>query len=336
MKTLLLFSLIGVAFSYIVFKGGEYIEDESWHTWKAGHNKYYSDFGEEKVRYSIWQNNYKKIVEHNKKSKSLFLEMNHFGDMTNAEFRAKMNGFFRTHEKSSGGSSFLSPSNLVLPDQVDWREHGLVSEVKNQGQCGSCWAFSTTGALEGQYRKKTGKDIDLSEQNLVDCSTQYGNHGCQGGLMDNAFKYIRDNHGIDTEKSYPYEGKQGDCRFNPETVGAEDTGFIDIDQGNEHALKNGSASVGPISIAIDASHFSFQFYRMGVYDEPNCSSTQLDHGVLLVGYGVEKGKEGELDKDYWLVKNSWGERWGEKGYVRMSRNKNNQCGVASSASFPLV
>lgn len=328
MKSLILLCFIGVALCFKVRYEKEAIMDEAWQIWKSAHNKLYKDLDEEKVRYTIWEDNLRRITEHNKKSSNLFLRMNHFGDMTNTEFRKTMNGYLRPANKT--GSTFLAPSHINVPASVDWRTQGYVSDVKNQGQCGSCWAFSTTGSLEGQHFKKTGKLIDLSEQNLVDCSTSYGNHGCQGGLMDNAFKYIKDNGGLDTETSYPYDGENEKCRFKKASVGATDSGFVDVTQGDEDALKKAVATVGPISVAIDASHFTFQFYHSGVYDETSCSSTQLDHGVLVVGYGDFQGK------DYWLVKNSWGPSWGLKGYIRMSRNKNNQCGIASSASYPLV
>jgi cathepsin L len=326
-KQVVFLCLLSAVFCKVVEKSN-FIADNNWQVWRSAHNKAYNDFNEEKVRYTIWQDNARRIAEFNSKSKHLFLGMNHFGDMTTTEFGAKMNGYLAGGKKP--GSTFMTPNYAKIPDSIDWRDQGYVSEVKNQGQCGSCWAFSTTGALEGQHFRKSGKLPDLSEQNLVDCSISYGNHGCNGGLMDFAFKYIKENGGIDTESSYPYEAKDGTCRFKKANVGATDTGYVDVPKGDEDALKNASATVGPISIAIDASHFSFQFYKSGVYDEPACSPKSLDHGVLLVGYGNYQGK------DFWLVKNSWGPSWGLKGYIRMSRNKQDQCGVASAASYPLV
>uniref|UniRef100_A0A3Q2XMF0 Cathepsin L.1 n=2 Tax=Hippocampus comes TaxID=109280 RepID=A0A3Q2XMF0_HIPCM len=148
--------------------------------------------------------------------------------------------------------------------------------------------------------------------------------------MDDAFKYIQKNGGIDTEESYPYEAQDGKCRYNPANIGATCTGYVDVKTGDERALKQAVATVGPVSVAIDASHESFQLYESGLYDEPACSSSELDHGVLAVGYGTDNGR------DYWLVKNSWGRQWGDKGYIMMSRNKRNQCGIATEASYPLV
>ncbi|XP_031558765.1 cathepsin L1-like [Actinia tenebrosa] len=323
LSVLFLVVLVAVAQSSPV---GE--EDLQWKAWKSFHAKSYTTVSEEAQRRAIWRNNLEIIKAHNAGKHSYTLAMNHFGDLTATEFKYLFLGYRANN--STKGSTFLPPSNVVLPSTVDWRTKGYVTPVKNQKQCGSCWAFSTTGSLEGQHFKKTGKLVSLSEQNLVDCSTSYGNHGCQGGLMDNAFRYIKANGGIDTEKSYPYEARNDRCRFKSSDVGATDTGYTDIDHGNEEALQQAVATVGPISVAIDAGHSSFQLYHQGVYDEPNCSSSQLDHGVLAVGYGTHQGK------DYWLVKNSWGAGWGLEGYIMMSRNKNNQCGIATQASYPLV
>jgi len=218
----------------------------------------------------------------------------------------------------------------AVPAKVDWRPKGYVTAVKNQGQCGSCWAFSATGSLEGQHFNKTKKLVSLSEQNLVDCSKKEGNLGCQGGLMDSGFKYIKKNHGIDTEASYPYTGKNGRCHFKRSDVGATLKSWKDIPKGNEKALMKAVAEIGPIAIAIDAGHPSFQLYKRGVYVEKKCSSKQLDHGVLAVGYGTEG------EKKYWLVKNSWGSSWGMEGYIQMEKDHDNMCGIATSASYPIV
>jgi cathepsin L len=309
---------------------------EEWEAFKVKHGKSYTDKSEENFRLKVFMENKHLIAKHNQKAsnglKSYSLEMNQFGDLLHHEFTSMMNGYKMDYKiNSSNGSTYLSPANVMVPSSVDWRTKGYVTPVKNQGQCGSCWSFSSTGSLEGQHFRKTGKLISLSEQNLVDCSKSYGNNGCEGGLMDYAFQYVRDNKGIDTEKSYPYEAQDDSCRFNQRNIGATDSGFVDIPQGSETKLKEAVATVGPVSVAIDASHESFQFYSHGVYDEQDCSSESLDHGVLVVGYGTTD--EGQ---DYWIVKNSWGTSWGDVGYIKMSRNKNNQCGIASSASYPLV
>jgi len=308
---------------------------EEWEGFKLTHAKKYNDPTEEKFRMKIFMENKHKIAKHNqqfsKGSVRYQLAMNRFGDLLHHEFVGLMNGFMKGYNKShEDASTYLSPHNVKVPEAIDWREKGYVTPIKDQGQCGSCWSFSATGALEGQHRRKLGKLVSLSEQNLIDCSKKYGNEGCNGGLMDNAFRYIKENKGLDTEDGYPYEATEGSCRFKRSTIGALDTGFMDLPQGDEEKLKEAVGTVGPVSVAIDASHESFQFYSTGVYSEPQCSSEELDHGVLVVGYGTEDGQ------DFWLVKNSWGTTWGEKGFVKMTRNQDNQCGIASQASYPLV
>ena len=312
--------------------------DNHWQLWKTWHGKNYHP-KEESWRRMVWEKNLKMIELHNLDytlGKHTFsLGMNHFGDMTNDEFRAIMNGYKPKADRKLRGSMFLEPNFFTAPKSVDWREHGYVTPVKDQGACGSCWAFSTTGALEGQHFRQTGKLVSLSEQNLVDCSRPEGNEGCSGGLMDQAFQYVLDNQGIDSEESYPYIAKDDqNCTYDPQYNSANDTGFTDIEKGNERALMKAVASVGPVSVAIDAGHTSFQFYQTGVYVEPDCSSEELDHGVLVVGYGFEGAEEN--GKKYWIIKNSWSEKWGQKGYIFMAKDKHNQCGVATAASYPLV
>jgi len=310
--------------------------NEHWNLWKDANSQRFSD-AEEHVRRAIWENNLKKVQEHNLQADlgvhTYWLGMNKFAAMTVDEFVKAMNGYNVTMrgERTQDRHTFrFNPRLGDLPDTVDWRDKGYVTPIKDQGQCGSCWAFSATGSLEGQTFAKTKTLPSLSEQNLVDCSTKQGNQGCNGGLMDQAFEYIKVNNGIDTESSYPYEARDGTCRFKAADVGATDTGFTDITSKDESALQQAVATVGPISVAIDASHASFQLYKKGVYHEALCSQTRLDHGVLAVGYGTDAGK------DYWLVKNSWGEGWGDKGYIMMTRNKKNNCGIATAASYPLV
>jgi len=308
---------------------------DHWNLWKSTHNKQYSDV-EESVRRGIWESNLKKVQQHNLEADlgvhTFWLGMNAYADLTIDEFVKQMNGYNNTMrlQRKSNRPTFDYNPDLIVDDDVDWRTKGYVTPVKDQGQCGSCWAFSATGSLEGQHFKTKSQLVSLSEQNLVDCSRKQGNMGCNGGLMDYAFEYIKVNNGIDTESSYPYHARDQSCQFKAADVGATDTGFTDITSKDESALQQAVATVGPISVAIDASHASFQLYKSGVYHEALCSQTRLDHGVLAIGYGTDSGK------DYWLVKNSWGESWGEKGFIMMTRNKRNQCGIATAASYPLV
>jgi cathepsin L len=275
-------------------------------------------------RYTIFKANQKYIDEWNAKKNGVTLGMNQMGDLTNAEYRQLYLGV--KGQPTAGGEPFV-PTNEALPTSFDWRTKGAVTGIKDQGQCGSCWSFSTTGSTEGCHFISGKSLVGLSEQNLVDCSGSYGNEGCNGGLMTQAMEYIIENGGIDTESSYPYTAEDGTCAYNKANSGATLKAYKNVQQGSESDLQN-SVNMGPTSVAIDASQSSFQFYTSGVYSDPNCSTSQLDHGVLAVGWGVEGGQA------YWIVKNSWGTSWGANGYILMARNDNNMCGIATMATLP--
>ena len=297
-----------------------------WELWKRTHGKSYGSDLEELHRHTIWESNKIYVDNHNANATryGYTLSTNVFADLENAEFVSMMNGY---RGSSHGNNPVHISSGVQFPSSVDWRGKGYVTPIKNQGQCGSCWAFSTTGSVEGQHYKATGKLVSLSEQNLVDCSTAEGDHGCQGGLMDNGFEYIIKNGGIDTEASYPYTAENGKCHFSASNVGATISSFKDIPRENCDSLKSAVAGVGPISVAMDASHISFQLYHSGVYTSLLCSQTKLDHGVLVVGY--------DDSDNSWIVKNSWGTTWGMEGYFKITR-KNNKCGICTQASYPVV
>jgi len=292
-------------------------------SWMQTQQKSYTA-AEFQTRYAIFKKNMDYVQQWNSANSDTVLGLTPLADLTNEEYRKIYLG---TRVVVSAPINVKEVSTVSLPASVDWRTQGAVTPIKNQGQCGSCWSFSTTGSVEGIHQITTGNLVSLSEQNLMDCSTKYGNQGCNGGLMDDAFKYIIANNGVDTESTYPYEAKDGTCRFKASNVGATITGYQDVSSGSESDLQTASVQQ-PVSVAIDASHNSFQLYTSGVYYEPACSTTALDHGVLVIGYGTSGSS------DYWLVKNSWGTTWGINGYIWMSRNRNNNCGIATSASYP--
>ncbi|KAF7653878.1 hypothetical protein LDENG_00077450 [Lucifuga dentata] len=324
---LLVFLCVGVS---AMFDGNLTLH---WKIWKKMHGKTYSSEAEDVRRRELWEKNLLLITIHNLEASmglhTYDLSMNHMGDLTQEEIFQFYATLTPPTDLQREPQAFVGTPSAPLPESVDWRQQGYVTRVTNQGSCGSCWAFSAVGALEGQLAKTTGKLVELSPQNLVDCSSRYGNKGCNGGFMHQAFRYIIDNHGIDSEACYPYRGVQQVCHYNPSCRAANSSSYRILPQGSEMALQQAVATVGPISVAIDATRPTFHFYHSGVYNDPYCSQ-RVNHAVLAVGYGKLNGQ------DYWLVKNSWGTTFGDQGYIRMSRNKGNQCGITNYACYPIM
>jgi len=276
----------------------------------------------------VFTQNLHKIRVHNEQGNHTYtLAMNEFGDMPFEEFHAKYTGYKGLRRAYARSQNMPALTN-VAADSVDWTEKGAVTPVKNQGQCGSCWAFSTTGAVEGAWEIKNGNLVSLSEQELMDCSKAEGNESCEGGLMDDAFEFIIKNKGICSETDYPYKMRdETSCKTC--SVVAHISSFQDVQQSEDELMK--AVTQQPVAVAIEADQEAFQFYSSGVMTG-DCG-TNLDHGVLAVGYGTLDGTQ------YWKVKNSWGENWGMKGYILIEKGKaqsGGQCGILMAASFPVV
>ena len=253
--------------------------------------------------------------------------LNSFADITEVEYKRKL-GYNANLKKTTNVKSIASNGN---PASVDWRAKGAVTPVKNQGQCGSCWAFSTIGSVEGAYAISTGNLTSFSEQQLVDCSKSGpdGNQGCNGGEMDLAFAYL-EAHKSESESNYPYQGVDATCAEDVAKGVFNLKSFVDVPQSSTLELENAVAQ-GPVSVAIEADSWVFQLYFGGIISSQSCG-TNLDHGVLVVGYGTESGQ------DYWILKNSWGPSWGESGYFRIAKGGDGPgvCGLQMSASYPTV
>ncbi|NXD82434.1 CATL1 protein, partial [Halcyon senegalensis] len=314
--------------------------EEAWEGWKNLHAKEYP--GEvESTRREIWEKNLRHIQQHNREESqgqhSFRLAMNHHGDLTDEEFNQLLNGFTPAWD-GEPAPVFQASAALKTPAEVDWRAKGYVTPVKNQGRCGSCWAFSATGALEGLVFNQTGKLVVLSEQNLIDCSRKLGNNGCHGGYMTRAFQYVRDNGGLNSEHVYPYEATDtSSCRYNPQDKAANCSKVWLVAQGNEVALEHAVAAVGPVSVAVDASSFSFHFYKSGIFSSMFCSQ-RVNHGMLAPPSPSGAGSPcvGTRPCSFSVSSRSWSEAWGERGYIRLLKGANNQCGVANQASFPVL
>nr|ABG73217.1 cathepsin L 1 precursor [Diaprepes abbreviatus] len=294
---------------------------------KLKHGKTYKNQVEETARFNIFKDNLRAIEQHNVLYEQGLVSykkgINRFTDMTQEEFRAFLT--LSSSKKPHFNTTEHVLTGLAVPDSIDWRTKGQVTGVKDQGNCGSCWAFSVTGSTEAAYYRKAGKLVSLSEQQLVDCSTDI-NAGCNGGYLDETFTYVKSK-GLEAESTYPYKGTDGSCKYSASKVVTKVSGHKSLKSEDENALLDAVGNVGPVSVAIDATYLSS--YESGIYEDDWCSPSELNHGVLVVGYGTSNGKK------YWIVKNSWGGSFGESGYFRLLRGKN-ECGVAEDTVYPII
>ncbi|KAL2609161.1 hypothetical protein R1flu_027734 [Riccia fluitans] len=348
---LLVFAVIGQAaeflngkasseYSILGYSPEDLLSDERlgalFSAWEKKHGKKYLSDEERSHRMKVFKENLEYIDAHNKEESSYSLGLNRFADLTNEEYRKTFLGTRLDREKRAlrrqqnpRKSRYENVDLKDLPTSIDWREKGAVSPVKNQASCGSCWAFSAIASVEGINAIKTGTLISLSEQELVDCDTSY-NEGCNGGLMDYAFEFIISNGGIDSDEDYPYKGYDGRCDANKKNAHVVTIdSYEDVNFNDEDGLLKAAANQ-PISVAIEAAGKDFQLYSTGVFT--GVCGTDLDHGVAVVGYGTDNGK------DYWIVRNSWGADWGENGYIRMVRGtgkgqESGICGILTEPSY---
>ncbi|KAI4325140.1 hypothetical protein MLD38_030563 [Melastoma candidum] len=303
--------------------------------WLVRYNRTYSSGSERNKRYKIYKSNVLYIEYFNSLDLPFNLTDNGFADLTNKEFRKTYLGYRKRskhHRRWSGQHEVNQTGCPVtsLPTSIDWRSKGAVSPVKDQGQCGSCWAFSAIAAVEGLTKIRTGKLLSLSEQEILDCDADRDNQGCNGGLMDKAFLFIKQNGGITTETNYPYQPRKAVCnKAKEKDHAASITGYRVVTRNNEHSLQVAVAAQ-PVSVAIDAGSLEFQLYSGGIFT--GSCGRELNHGVAVVGYG------GAGTGAYWIVKNSWGSSWGERGYMRMQKDIHDRrglCGIAMQASYPV-
>ncbi|KAL9289810.1 hypothetical protein ACSQ67_024423 [Phaseolus vulgaris] len=302
--------------------------------WMAQYGKVYKDASEKENRFQIFKNNVQFIESFNAAGdKSFNLSINQFADLHNEEFKTLLiNGRMNEHRVGTVTETSFRYDNITkVPASMDWRKRGAVTPIKNQGSCGSCWAFATVATIEGLHQMTTGELVSLSEQELVDC-VKGKSEGCNGGYMEDAFEFIAKKGGLASEEYYPYRDNNKTCKVKKEGHGvAEIKGYEKVAANSEKALLK-AVSQQPVSVYIDGGARAFQFYSSGIF-KGNCG-TDLNHAVAVIGYG--KGRGGSK---YWIVKNSWSTEWGEKGYAKMKRDiraKEGLCGIAMNAAYPIA
>ena len=299
-------------------------EEKAFVSWMRNNNQLYSG-DEYQLRFGIYLTNSRLVQEHNAKG-TFKVALNKFAALTPSEYKALL-GF-----KPQIRQNKAIKSNFKRADSLDWRLKGAVNEIKDQGQCGSSWAFSAIASAESANFLSSGKLERYSEANLVDCVDDLVCYGCHGGQMSPAFDYVIAKQGgrFNLESDYPYKPSQDRCRFSASKAVGSIRSYIEVNEGDEDELADKCAEYGPVCVGFDASLWSFQCYSSGIYDEPACSPVSLSGAGNVVGYGAEGGT------DYWILRISWGVEWGEAGYMRMIRNKGNQCGIATMASVPIA
>lgn len=299
-----------------------------YHEYLRKYNKIYTPI-EKNERYQNFVNNMKFIEKKNSENHGYKLEMNVFGDLSKEEMMMKFGKLRNDGKKSNGAKKLYKNHNPVKAASLDWRTKGAVTPVKDQAFCGSCWTYGTVGTIEGRLFLNSGKLYNLSTQNILDCAWNYGNNGCEGGEDFRAYQWIIDNGGLESEDTYgPYIGQDGYCHFDKSLSKVSLREYVNISNYDELSLQNALEEKGPISVSVNVIQ-TFSFYKSGILDDVDCTGgfDELNHSVLLVGYGTEDGK------DYWLIKNSWSTHWGDNGYIKVLRKVSQDCGITAMPTF---
>ncbi|XP_011170355.1 procathepsin L [Solenopsis invicta] len=305
--------------------------DDYWQNYKTQFNKTYTK-NLENARRAVWEENLVEIYKHNLLAAaghhSYTLRDNHIADLNTRQYMREMVRLMPSRRRRLPTEPIVSTAlkdSRKIPASLDWRECGFVTPPVNQQNCGSCYAYSIAESIEGQIFKQTGMLLSVSAQQLVDCSTAIGNLGCTGGSLRTTLKYLEKSKGLMATSMYPYNGEQGECKFQRDQSVVNITSWAILPARDEKALEIAVATIGPIAASINAGPKTFQLYHKGVYDDHHCSSDMVNHAMLVVGYTPTE----------WILKNWWGSNWGENGYMRLARNKN-RCGVANYAAYVRV